>query len=82
MDNYKVIFLQARAVENILRLIKKNGLTSNLTCVIGHMIIIICLIYIAFPKLKDAVQKQKHNRQSIHIIVRVLSQSNNQLSGQ
>ncbi len=34
MDNYKVIFLQARAVENILRLIKKNGLTSNLTCVI------------------------------------------------
>ncbi len=23
MDNYKVIFLQARAVENILRLIKK-----------------------------------------------------------
>ncbi len=34
MDNYKVIFLQARAVENILRLIKKNGLTSNLICVI------------------------------------------------
>ncbi len=39
-------------------------------------------LYSAFPKLKDAVQKQKHNRQSIHIIVTVLSQSNNQLSGQ
>ncbi len=39
-------------------------------------------LYSAFPKLKDAVQKQKHNRQSIHIIVTVLSQSNDQLSGQ
>ncbi len=39
-------------------------------------------LYSAFPKLKDAVQKQKHNRQSIHIMVRVLLQSINQLSGQ
>ncbi len=39
-------------------------------------------LYSAFPKLKDAVQKQKHSRQSIHIIVTVLSQSINQLSGQ
>ncbi len=83
MDNYKVIFLQARAVENILRLIKKWSNFKFELCDRTHdnnnnMF----NLYSAFPKLKDAVQKQKHNRQSIHIIVTVLSQSNNQLSGQ
>ncbi len=37
-------------------------------------------LYSTFHKLKDAVQKQKHSRQSIHIIITVLSQSINQLS--
>ncbi len=83
MDNYKVIFLQARAVENILRLIKKWSNFKFELCDRTHdnnnnMF----NLYSAFPKLKDVVQKQKHNRQSIHIIVTVLSQSNNQLSGQ
>ncbi len=83
MDNYKVIFLQARAVENILRLIKKKWSNFKFDlCDMTHDNNNMFNLYSAFPKLKDAVQKQKNNRQSIHIIVTVLSQSNNQLSGQ
>ncbi len=49
MDNYKVIFFTGKSCGKYSEINKKNGLTSNLTCVIGHMIII-CLIYIAlFP---------------------------------
>ncbi len=82
MDNYKVIFLQARAVENILRLIKKWSNSKFDLCDRTHDNNNMFNLYSAFTKLKDAVQKQKHNRQSIHIIVTVLSQSINRLCGQ